>query len=48
MESDYVEHEYVDLLTLKDVIVKKEFPTTYIHISNPKGQFEITGHLSYQ
>jgi hypothetical protein len=37
MESDYVEYDYVDLLTLKDVIIKKELPTTYIHIVNPKG-----------
>lgn len=36
MESDYVEFEYVDLLTLKDVIVKKEQPTTYINIDGPK------------
>ena len=24
MESDYVEYDYVDLLSLKDIIVKKE------------------------
>jgi hypothetical protein len=30
MESDYVEHEYVDLLSLRDVRVKKELATTYI------------------
>jgi hypothetical protein len=37
MESDYVEYEYVDLLTLRDVIIRKELPTTYIHIKCPKG-----------
>lgn len=48
MESDYVEFDYVDLLTLKDVIVKKELPTTYIQIDGgPKGCFEISGNLTY-
>lgn len=48
MESDFVELEYVDRLSLKDIVVDKETPTTYIHIENPKGKFEIFGHLSYQ
>lgn len=30
MESDYVEFDYVDLLSLKDVVVRKEQATTYI------------------
>lgn len=49
MESDYVEFDYVDLLTLKDVVVKKELATTYLQIEGgPKGsQFQISGHLSY-
>jgi len=47
MESDFVEHEYVDLLTLKDVVVSKELPTTYIHIESP-GNFEIYGNLTYE
>lgn len=37
MESDYVEFEYIDRLTLKDVVVKKENATTYINIEGPKG-----------
>jgi len=36
MESDYVEFDYVDLLSLKDVVVKKEQATTYINIDGPK------------
>ena len=39
MESDYVEFDYVDLLTLKDVVVKKELATTYISIDGPKKHF---------
>jgi hypothetical protein len=34
MESDYVEFDYVDLLSLKDVIVRKEQATTFIHIES--------------
>jgi Oxysterol-binding protein len=30
MESDYVQFDYVDLLSLRDVVVKKEQATTYI------------------
>ena len=37
MESDYVEFEYIDRLTLKDVVIKKELATTYINIDGPKG-----------
>ena len=48
MESDYWEVDYVDRLTLKDIIVKKQVPTTYIHIENPIGKFEISGHLSFE
>ena len=49
MESDYCEFEYIDLLSLKDVRVKKESPTTYIHIEGgPEGShFQITGNLTY-
>jgi hypothetical protein len=49
MESDYVEHEYVDLLSLRDVRVKKELATTYIQVEGgPQGsQFQISGNLSY-
>lgn len=47
MESDYVEFDYVDLLTLKDVVVKKEQPTTYINLECPKGNYHIFGHLTY-
>lgn len=47
MESDYVEFDYVDLLTLKDVVVKKELATTYISIDGPKKHFQIYGNLSY-
>lgn len=35
MESDYVEFDYVDLLSLKDVIVRKEQATTYIMLKAP-------------
>lgn len=37
MESDYVEFDYIDRLTLKDVVIKKEQATTYINIEGPKG-----------
>ena len=49
MESDYVEFEYVDFLSLKDVVVRKEQATTFIHIENQdgKGNFEIFGNLTY-
>ena len=47
MESDYVEFEYIDRLTLKDVVIKKENATTYINIEGPKGQYSISGHLTY-
>jgi hypothetical protein len=51
MESDYVEYDYVDLLSLKDVLVNKELATTYIHILSGQGcqagSFEISGNLSY-
>ena len=49
MESDYVEFDYVDLLSLKDVVVKKEQATTYIQIEGgPNGShFQISGNLTY-
>ena len=47
MESDFLEHDYVDLLTLRDVNISKESPTTYIHIESP-GNFEIYGTLTYE
>jgi len=48
MESDYVEFEYIDLLSLKDVVVKKELATTYIQIeSSQKGSYSISGNLTY-
>lgn len=47
MECDYVDHEYVDLLTLKDVNITKESPTTYIHVQNTLDHYEISGYLSY-
>ena len=47
MECDYVEHEYVDLLTLKDVVVRKDTATTYIHVLSASGRYEISGYLSY-
>ena len=47
MECDYVEHEYVDLATLRDVIVKSDMATTYIHIESSNHQFQISGYLSY-
>lgn len=34
IESDYVEYDYVDLLSLKDVVVHKEIATSYIHIES--------------
>ena len=37
MESDYVEFDYVDLLSLKDVVVKKELATTYIEVEGGPG-----------
>ena len=48
MESDYVKFDYVDLLSLKDVVVQKESPTTYISMYGPRNQYQITGHLTYQ
>lgn len=48
MESDYVAFEYVDLLTLKDVQVSKENPTTYLNIEGPKKSYQISGNLTYQ
>jgi len=45
MESDYVEFDYVDLLTLRDVIVRKEQATTYIQIEG--NGYEISGNLTY-
>jgi hypothetical protein len=45
MESDYVEFDYVDLFTLKDVVVKKEQATTYITIES--SIFQISGNLTY-
>jgi len=47
IETDFVEHEYIDLLSLKDVVVSKELPTNYIHIENP-GKFQIYGNLTYE
>lgn len=47
MESDYVRHDYVDLLTLKDVVVSEELGTTYIHIEGPKKHYQIYGDLAY-
>lgn len=46
MESDFVKHEYVDLLSLKDIEISEDLPTTYIHIENP-GKFEIFGNLTF-
>ena len=34
MESDYVAYDYVDLLSLKDVVINKELATTYIQIES--------------
>ena len=39
MESDYVEYEYVDLLTLKDVKIEKEHATTYILIESANAKY---------
>lgn len=47
MESDFVEFDYVDKLSLKDVYVSDDDPTTYIHIESP-GKYEIYGSLTYQ
>ncbi len=55
MESDYVAYDYVDLLSLKDVIINKELATTYIQIESSDkssrlgqaGTFEISGNLTY-
>lgn len=49
MESDYVEFDYVDLLSLKDVVVKKEQATTYISIEGGPGgtHYQISGNLTY-
>ena len=50
MESDYVELQYVDLLSLKAVTVRKEQATTYISIEGGGqrgGHFEISGNLTY-
>ena len=47
MECDYVEHEYIDLLSLKDVKISCELPTTYIHIESTGKRYEISGYLSY-
>jgi len=55
MESDYVAYDYVDLLSLKDVIINKELATTYILVESSEkssrlgqaGTFEISGNLSY-
>jgi hypothetical protein len=55
MESDYVTYDYVDLLSLKDIIINKELATTYIMIESSDkssrlgqaGTFEISGNLSY-
>ena len=55
MESDYVKYEYVDLLSLKDVLISHEQATTYLLIESSDkssrlgqaGTFEISGHLTY-
>ncbi len=52
MESDYVTYEYVDLLSLKDVIINKELATTYISIESGSslgsaGTFSVSGNLTY-
>jgi len=47
MESDFVEFDYVDKLTLKDVNISIDDPTTYIHVESP-GKYEIYGNLTYQ
>lgn len=47
MESDFYEFDYVDKLTLKDVEISEDDPTTYIHIENP-GKFEMFGNLTYR
>ena len=55
MESDYVAYDYVDLLSLKDVVINKELATTYIQIESSDkssrlgqaGTFEISGNLTY-
>ncbi len=48
MESDFVAFDYVDLLTLKDVQVSKEHPTTYINMDGPKKTWSISGNLTYE
>lgn len=47
MESDFYPFDYVDKLTLKDVDISDNDPTTYIHIENP-GKFELYGNLTYR
>jgi hypothetical protein len=55
MESDYVAYDYVDLLSLKDVVINKELATTYIQIESSDkssrlgqaGTFEVAGNLTY-
>ena len=47
MESDFYEFDYVDKLSLKDIEISDNDPTTYIHIENP-GKFEISGNLTYR
>ena len=48
MESDYIHFKHKDLLTLRDVRIKDEEATTYIHIEGPKKQFQIYGNLTYR
>lgn len=47
MESDFYPFDYVDKLTLKDVDISEDDPTTYIHIENP-GKFELYGNITYR
>jgi len=47
MESNYLAFTYIDLLSLQDVEVKVDQPTTYILVEGHRQQFKIYGNLTY-
>ena len=48
METDYLKLYLTDMLTLKQVKVKIDEATNYIHIEGLKGLFQVFGNLTYK
>lgn len=47
-ETDYLKLYITDLLTLKEIKIKHDEATTYIHIEGPKRMFELYGNITYR